>query len=83
MAENPSQLSTEELRGKLTSALAIQRTVAGIFALIVLAWIVLGFWRSNTPVFIATLAMGAASIAATSAAPRAIRAELARRESGA
>lgn len=83
MADDLTALSTDALRAKLKSTQAIQRTVAGIFAVIVLAWIVLGFWRTNVPVFISTIAMGIAAVSATSMAPRAVQAELARRDTAA
>ena len=83
MADDLTSLSTDELRAKLKSTQAVQRTVAGIFAVIVLAWIVLGYWRTNTPVFISTIAMGVAAVVATSTAPRAVQAELARRDAAA
>lgn len=83
MAEDLTSHSIETLRTKLKSAQAIQRTVAGIFAVIVLAWVVLGFWRTNTPVFISTLAMGVFAVAVTSIAPRALKTEIARRNSAA
>ncbi|AMW06177.1 hypothetical protein GEMMAAP_18070 [Gemmatimonas phototrophica] len=83
MANDLTSLSTHALRAKLKSTQAIQRTVAGIIAAIVLAWIVLGYWRTNTPVFISTMAMGIAAIAATSTAPRAVQAEIARRDAAA
>jgi hypothetical protein len=83
MAEDLSKLTTDVLHGKLKAAQALQRTVFGIFAVIILAWIVLGFWRTNTPVFISTIAAAVAAGASVTAAPRGIRAELARRESAA
>lgn len=83
MAADLSQLPTDALHGKLKAAQAVQRTVYAIFAVIVLAWLLLGFWRSNTPVFISTLAIAFAAGAAVSVTPRLIRAELARRQSAA
>ncbi len=80
MAEDITQLPADVLHGKLKAAQTVQRTVLAIFAVIVLAWIVLGYWRTNLPVFISSIAMGIAAWAATSAAPRMLRAELARRE---
>jgi len=83
MSKDLSQLTNDALHGKLKAAQAIQRTVFGIFGVIILAWIVLGFWRTNTPVFIITVAVAVAAGAAVSAAPRGIRAELARRKAAA
>ncbi len=79
MAEDLTALPLDALRARLKSTQAIQRTVAGIFAVIVLAWVVLGYWKTNTPVFISTVAMGVAAVAITSIAPRALKAELVRR----
>ena len=83
MAEDLTLHSTDVLRGKLKAAEAIQRTVLATFGVIVLAWIVLGYWRTNTPVFISTIAMGVVAGAATSVTPRSLIAELRRRESAA
>jgi hypothetical protein len=83
VADDLTSLTTDALRAKLKSTQAIQRTVAGIFGVIVLAWIVLGYWRTNIPVFVSTVAMGIAAIGATSMAPRAVQAELARRDAAA
>lgn len=80
MAEDFTSLSPEALRQRLKSALTIQRTVVGIFTIILLAWIVLGFWRTNIPVFIVGVAMAMAAVAATSVSPRALKAELRRRD---
>ncbi len=56
-----NELSTEILQGKLRSARTIQATVVSIFLVIILAWIVLGYWKTNLPVFISTIAMGVAA----------------------
>lgn len=81
MAGNLEQLSTDALQDKLRAAQAVQRTVFGIFTVIVLAWLVLGYWRTNTPVFISTLVVAIGAGIAVSTGPRSVRAELARRAS--
>lgn len=83
MSENLASLSLDERHQKLKSTQAIQRTVGAIFAVIIVAWIVLGYWRTNTPVFISTVAMGVAVLTATSVTPRALRAEIRRRDGAA
>lgn len=79
MAENLEQLSTDALQDKLRSAQTVQRTVVGIFAVIILAWIVLGYWRTNTPVFISTVVVAVGAGVSVFAAQRSVRTELARR----
>jgi uncharacterized membrane protein YoaK (UPF0700 family) len=78
-AENLATLSVEELRARLAKAKTLQRTVWIIFSLIILAWIVLGFWRENTPVFIINVVLAVAVSAITSAPRRALEQELAKR----
>ena len=81
MANDLSQLSTEALQQRLKAMQTINRTVIGIFAIIVLAWIGLGLWRKNLPVFISTVTMAVAIGFMTSILPRTLRAELERRQS--
>ncbi len=83
MAEDNSQLSIQALQQRLRAVQAIQRTVLAIFALIILAWIVLGYWRDNLPVFITTVTMAVATGAATSIGPRSLRAQIKKRQSAA
>lgn len=71
-----SNATLEELEAKLKSAKTTQITVMVIFGLIILAWIVLGYWRDNTPVFVTTIALAIAIGASTSAGPRKISAEI-------
>ncbi len=73
------RLSDAELAQKLKSFRALQITVAAIFGLIILAWLVLGYWRTNVPVFVSTVTMGITSLLITSMTPRRIGAELERR----
>lgn len=77
--EDLAKLSTAELEQKLRSGQAVQRTTIVIFGIIILAWLLLGFWRSNTPVFIITLVMALGTAAVVSAGPRSIAQELRRR----
>lgn len=82
MADDPTTLTTAQLEAKLESAVTLQRTVLIIFGVIVLAWIVLGYWRTNTLVFIVTLATSVAVSASTVASRRGLRREIARRAAG-
>ena len=75
-----SEMSIAELESKRKTARAIQLTVSVIFAVIVLLWIVLGYWRTNTPVFIVTVVMGVAISMVTSVTPRAVTTELNQRK---
>lgn len=77
--ENLANLSTAELEQKLRAGRATQRIVLVIFGIIILAWIVLGYWRSNTPVFISTLVVAIGAGIAVGAGPRSITQELQRR----
>lgn len=76
-------LSTEQLTAKLRTARAIQRTTTGIFAVIILAWIVLGLWRANLPVFISTVAVSLALTVSQAASRRGLEMELQRRQGSA
>ncbi|MEM8862122.1 MAG: hypothetical protein AAGD96_27695 [Chloroflexota bacterium] len=75
MSDN-SNSTIEELETKLKAAKRTQLTVMIIFGLIILAWIVLGYWRDNTPVFITTIALAIAISFATSTAPRKLTADI-------
>jgi hypothetical protein len=83
MTNDLAQLTTDALRSNLKAAQAIERTVLGIFVVIVLAWIVLGYWRKNVAMFLGTLSLACGAWAIVSVGPRRLRAELARRESAA
>lgn len=72
-------LSIQELEHKLKVTNTLRITVGVIFGIIVLAWIVLGYWHSNLPVFISTVVMGLTSLVVTSISPRHIAAEIRRR----
>ncbi len=83
MAKSPlSEQSIEQLEKNLSGAKTVQNTVIGIFAVIILAWIVLGYWRDNLPVFISTLAMAAALMVTLTASRRGVVEELKRRRTG-
>lgn len=71
--------SIQELEQKLKVTNTLRITVGVIFGIIVLAWIVLGYWHSNLPVFISTIVMGLTSLLVTSISPRHIAAEIRRR----
>lgn len=75
-----SERSTEDLQTMLRAAGTLRRTVAIIFGVIILAWIVGGYWKQNVPVFISTIAMGVAVTAAQFASVSSIRTELERRK---
>lgn len=75
-----TDVSTAELERKLAQSRTATRVVGTIFLVIVVAWILLGYWRSNVPVFISTIAMGLAGTAATVASRSGLQAELRRRQ---
>ena len=77
---NLSEMSTADLKSKLSSIRKIQLTVAIIFGVIILAWIVLGYWKTNVPVFISTVAVSITSVAAMTVSSSALAAELKKRE---
>ena len=72
-------LSDQELASKLKAFKSIQITVMAIFAVIILAWILLGYWRTNVPVFISTIALGVGTSGALVANYQSLKSELARR----
>ncbi len=81
MAEKISpELSDEQLQAKLKAAKAVQLTFAAIFGIIVLAWIVGGYWRKNTPMFISTLALAISITTLVSIVPRKLANELKQRK---
>lgn len=48
----------EGIEARLRTIRGMQCVIAGMFALIVLAWIVLGYWTQAFPVFISTVVIG-------------------------
>lgn len=73
-------MSVEQLEGKLRATKAIRLTIGIIFAVIILAWIVMGYWRTNIPVFVSTVVMGLSTVGVTSIGPVSIAAEINRRK---
>ena len=74
-----STLTDDELHAKLKTHNTLQFTTAGIYVVIILAWIVLGYWRTNLPVFIITV-VGALGLSASQfASGSGIRAEVSKR----
>ncbi|MEM7117007.1 MAG: hypothetical protein AAF614_31535 [Chloroflexota bacterium] len=76
-----SEMSAVELETKLQAAKRTQMVVGVIFGLIILAWIVLGYWRENTAVFAITVALAVILTANLSSAPRQMAKELEKRNS--
>lgn len=72
--------TTDELKAKLAAARKIYAVVIAIFGVIILAWIVLGLWRENVPVFISTVAMAVAISALLMASRNKLSSELKKRE---
>lgn len=78
-AKDLSTVSDAELETKLKSSKSIQLTTMIIFAIIIGAWLVLGFWREQLPVFISTVAVAVALTATQSGSRTAIEQELRKR----
>ena len=78
-----SKLTLEELQGKLKVVNSLQITTLGIFAFIILAWIVLGYWKENVPVFISTIAVAVAASSGLIASRSSLNAEIAKRKNSA
>lgn len=74
-----TERTTESLQSNLRSLNAIHMTTTLIFCAIILAWVFLGYWRSNLPLFLSTLAIAVGTVTAQFASANGIRAELARR----
>ncbi|MCC7001080.1 MAG: hypothetical protein IT357_02900 [Gemmatimonadaceae bacterium] len=74
-----SAQSTADLESALRKLTALTRTVSIIFGVIVLVWVLGGYWRQNVPVFISTVALSVAITAMQYTSMSAVRAELARR----
>lgn len=74
-----SKLSVPQLRARLAAARSVQRTALGVYALILVAWVLSGSWRANLPVFGVAVVLGGAVAVVVSTAPAKIRAELERR----
>ncbi len=71
--------TTAELENKLRKIKTIHGVTTAIFAVIILAWVLLGYWKTNLPVFISTVTMAAFLFLVQLASRRQISAELAAR----
>lgn len=76
-----SEMSTGELKNRLSAVRKVQITIGVIFLVIILAWVVLGYWKTNVPVFIATLCVAVGSLTSMVASTASLGAELKKRES--
>jgi hypothetical protein len=54
--------------------------VAAIFGVIILVWVVGGYWRQSLPIFLSTIVLAIGSTAAVGASQGWLSAELLRRE---
>jgi hypothetical protein len=72
--------STDELRRLVRARNVIALVIAGIFGVIILAWVVLGYWRDNLPVFLSTLVLALSTQVMMRATSGGLVKELARRE---
>jgi len=80
MAKTPiADKSTAELTSNLNAAKKVHLVTMIIFGVIILAWVVGGYWRKNVPVFISTVAMALAISAVQIASRSGLVAELKRR----
>lgn len=55
-----SALTTDQLRQQVGAMRKVHAVVTGIFLVIILAWVVGGYWRQNVAVFLSTVAMAVA-----------------------
>ena len=78
-ARSLSDMPTDELRRQVQAMRKVHTVIIGIFAVIVLVWLVGGYWRQNIPVFISTVAMSVAITAMQIASRGRLQKELARR----
>ena len=74
-----STLSDDELQGKLKTSNSIAVTTTSILVVIILAWVVLGYWKTNVPVFISTICVAVVSSSSQFAIRQGLRAEINRR----
>lgn len=82
MAEQSKEpMTVEQLRAKIGAIKKVQAAIMVIFAIIILAWIVLGYWKDSLPVFISTVVMAAATSVMFMATRNTLVAELKARES--
>lgn len=71
---------TDELKRLIKNRRLITLNVLIIFVVIIMAWVFLGYWRENLPVFISTIVLGIAAPAAMHATSNGLRKELRKRE---
>lgn len=76
-----SNMSDQELEEKVKVGKRVQMTVSVIFGLIILAWLVLGYWQENMAVFVITLGLAIIIFIVTGNGPRQMSAELEKRKS--
>jgi MFS-type transporter involved in bile tolerance (Atg22 family) len=78
-AQDLSAISDTQLEGKLKASKNVQLVTLIVFAVIIGAWLVLGYWREQLPVFISTVVIAVALTAVQSVGRTAIEQELRRR----
>lgn len=74
-----STLTDQELESKLKIVSTIAATTTGIFIVIILVWLLLGYWKSNVPVFISTICVAVVSSSSQYAIRQGIRKEIEKR----
>ncbi|PWN06002.1 hypothetical protein [Rhodohalobacter mucosus] len=81
MEKKPSlhDIPTDELKRLIKNRRLITLNILIIFAVIILAWIFLGYWRENLLVFISTIVIGVSAPAAMHASSSGLRKELRKR----
>ena len=77
---NMSETPREVLQGRLGAVRKVRITMAAIFGVIILVWVVGGYWRQNLLLFLSTVVLAFGSIAAVGASQGWLLAELRRRE---
>ena len=74
-------LSTEDMEKRILKQHNVIKVTAAIYAVIILLWIILGYWRTNLPIFISTLALGTALLLGLTSTNASYKKELLRRKS--
>jgi hypothetical protein len=80
-SKKAEDLTVEELQNLLKGRNTITYTVAGIFAVIILGWVVTGYWRQNMLLFISTIVLAMGVSAAMHTASYSLRSEIKKRKS--
>lgn len=80
MATPQDQQSLDQLKQKLGAIKKVHYAIIGIFMIIILAWLILGYWKDNIPVFISTIAMTVAISGALLASRSGLSSEISKRE---